>query len=88
MFPPFLKIFWSNMLRSSMSNSQNGPPKALVERLKIGRQTKKVDFFKVRDMLTIIQPRKKKHLTNVSSPLKTFYDHLRGRRDNLNFWDF
>ena len=49
---------------------------------------KNVDFFTVRDMLTIIQPRKKEHLTNVSSPLKTFYDHLRGRKDNLNFFDF
>ena len=39
-------------------------------------------------MLTTIQPRKKEHLTNVSSPLKTFYDNLRGPGDNLNILDF
>ena len=32
----------------------------------------KIDFFKVRDIDTPIQPRKKKHQTNVSSALKTF----------------
>ena len=63
-------------------------PRPLHTGPKMGCRTKNVDFFKVRDMLTIIQPRKKEHLTNVSSPLKTFYDHLRGRRDNLNFLDF
>ena len=34
--------------------------------------TQKIDFFKVRDIDTPIQPRKKKHQTNVSSSLKTF----------------
>ena len=34
--------------------------------------TQKIDFFKVRDINTPIQPRKKKHQTNVSSALKTF----------------
>ena len=34
--------------------------------------TQKIDFFKVRDIDTPIQPRKKKHQTNVSSALKTF----------------
>ena len=63
-------------------------PRHLHTGPKMGCRTKNVDFFKVRDMLTIIQPRKKEHLTNVSSPLKTFYDHLRGCRDNLNFLDF
>ena len=32
----------------------------------------KIDFFKVRDIVTPIEPRKKKHQTNVSSALKTF----------------
>ena len=34
--------------------------------------TQKIDFFKVRDIDTSIQPRKKKHQTNVSSALKLF----------------
>ena len=41
-------------LGSFMSNLQNGLPKGLVHRAKIGRQTKKVDFFKVGDMLTMM----------------------------------
>ena len=32
----------------------------------------KIDFFKVRDIDTPIQPQKKKHQTNVSSASKTF----------------
>ena len=66
-----------------------GPaPKGLVHRAKIGRQTKKVDFFKVGDTLTMIYLGEKKHLSDVSSWLKTFYDHLRGYRDNLKILDF
>ena len=34
--------------------------------------TQKIDFFKVLDIDTPIQPRKKKHQTNVSSALKIF----------------
>ena len=34
--------------------------------------TQKIDFFTVRDIVTPIEPRKKKHQTNVSSALKTF----------------
>ena len=34
--------------------------------------TQKIDFFKVRDIDTPIQPRKKKHQSNFSSALKTF----------------
>ena len=34
--------------------------------------TQKIDFFKVRDIDTPIQPRKKKYQTNVSSALKSF----------------
>ena len=51
----------------------------------------KSGFFKVWDTLTMIQLRKKKHLTNVSSPLKTFFDHLQGRWENPKksiFWKF
>ena len=88
MFPPFFEFFWAMMPRSLLQKTKSGPPKALWTGLKIDCRTKNVDFFKVRDMLTTIQPRKKEPLTNVSSPLKTFYDHLRGCRDNLNFLDF
>ena len=88
MFPPFFEIFQVGMLRSFMLNLQNGLPKGLVHRAKIGCQTKNVDFFKVGDTLTMIYLGEKEHLTNVSSSLKTFHDHLRGRRDNLNFLDF
>ena len=42
----------------------------------------KLDFFKVQDIDTPIQPRKKKHQTNVSQALKTFQDHLRRLRDS------
>ena len=44
---------------------------------------KKCRFFKVEDTFTMMQPRKKKHLTKVSSGLKTFYYHLRCSWDNL-----
>ena len=76
------------MLRSSMLNLQNDLPKGLVHRAKNDCQTKNVDFFKVGDTLIMIYLEEKEHLTNVSSWLKTFYDHLRGRRDNLNSLDF
>ena len=46
MFPPFFEIFQVGMLRSFMLNLQNGLPKGLVHRAKIGCQTKKVDFSK------------------------------------------
>ena len=88
MFPPFFENFQMGMLRLSILNLQNGLPNRLVHRAKIGCQTKNVDFFKVGDTLTMIYLGEKEHLTNVSSWLKTFYDHLRGRRDNLNFLDF
>ena len=48
MFPPFFEIFQVGMLRSFMSKTQNGLPKGLVHRAKIGRQTKNVDFFQSR----------------------------------------
>ena len=42
------------------------------EKSKNRSQPQKIDFFKVRDIVDPIQPRKKKHQTNVSSALKTF----------------
>ena len=51
-------------------------------------RNQKSGFFKVWDTLTMIQLRKKKHLTNVLSPLKTFYDHLQGRWENMIFLIF
>ena len=54
MFPPFFEIFWASMLRSFMLKTQNGLPKGLVHRAKIGCQTKNVDFFKVGDTLTML----------------------------------
>ena len=88
MFPPFFEFFQVGMLRSFMLNLQNGLPKGLVHKAKTGRQTNKVDFFKVGDTLTMIYVGEKKHLSDVSSWLKTFYDHLRGYRDNLKFLTF
>ena len=76
------------MLRSFMLKAQNGLPKGLVHRPKIGRQTKNVDFFKVGDTLTMIYLGEKKHLGDVNSWLKIFYDHLRAHRDNLKILDF
>ena len=84
----FLKFFGPWCKGRPCKKRKMALPRPLWTGPKIGCRTKNVDFFKVRDMLTIIWPRKKEHLTNVSSPLKTFYDHLRGRRDNLNFLDF
>ena len=43
-----------------------------AEKAKNRPTIQKIDFFKVRDIDTPIQPRKKKHQTNVSSALKTF----------------
>ena len=77
--------FQVGMLRSFMLKTQNDLPKGLVHRAKIGRQTKKVDFFKVGDTLTMIYLGEQKHLSDVSLWLKKFYDHLRGLRDNLKF---
>ena len=83
MFPPFFENFHLGMLRSFMLNLQNGLPKGLVHRAKIGCQTKNMDFFKVGDTLTMLWLGEKKHLSDVSSWLKWFYGHLRGLRDNL-----
>ena len=47
---------------------------------------KKSRFFKVADTFTMMWTRKKKHLTKVSSGLKTIYDHLRRSWDNLKNW--
>ena len=88
MFPPFFENFQAGMLRSFMLKTQNGLPKGLVHMANIGRQTKNADFSKVGDTLTMIYLGEKKHLSDVSSWLKTFYDHLRGYRDNLKILDF
>ena len=88
MFPPFFENFLMGMLRSFMLKTQNGLPNGLVHRAKIGRQTKNLDFYKVGDTLTMIYLGEMKHLSDVSSWLKTFYDHLRGYRDNLKFLTF
>ena len=85
MFPQFFKIFHSCMLRSSMLKIHKIQPKGLAQRAKIGCRTKNVDFFKVRDTVTIKLLGEKKHLSDVSSWLKRFYGHLRGLRDNLKF---
>ena len=56
-------------------NSTCRPKKAPFhggQKRQIWLMNQKVDFFKVRDIDTPIQPRKKKHQTNVSSALKTF----------------
>ena len=62
--------------------------RALGRVAKINSQTKNVDFFKVGDTLTILKLGEKKYLSDVSSGLKRFYDHLRGRRDNLKILYF
>ena len=54
MFPPFFEIFQVGMLRSFMLKTQNGLPKGLVHRAKIGCQTKNMDFSKVGDTLTML----------------------------------
>ena len=64
------------------------PPKGIVPKAKIGCQTKNMDFFKVGDTLTMIYLGEKKHLSDVSSWLKTFYDHLHGYIDNLKILIF
>ena len=74
----FSKIFFHTTLfenflptDASVANSKNQPSQRAGNTPKspIGQ---KIDFFKVRDIVTTIQPRKKKHQTNVSSALKTF----------------
>ena len=54
MFPLLIKIFHMCMLRSSMQKFRHFQPLGLVHKAKIGYQTKKVDFFKVGDTLTIV----------------------------------
>ena len=69
----FHTTLFENFLPTNVSavDVQNQPAQGLgtpQNRL----MTQKIDFFKVRDIDTPIQPRKKKHQTNVSSALKTF----------------
>ena len=55
----------------SVAGAQNKPAQGLGTPQN-RPMTQKIDFFKVRDIDTPIQPRKKKHQTNVSSALKHF----------------
>ena len=55
------------------------------QKLLVGQKN---DFFKVQDIDTPIQPRKKKHQTSISLTLKTFQDHLRWLWDNCKTFDF
>ena len=65
-----------------------GTHKGLCNRAKNACTVKKCRFFKVGDTLTTMLPRKKKHLTEVISPLKTFHDHLRSFGNNLKIPQF
>ena len=74
----FLKNFFHTTLfenflsnKVSVAAVQNQPAQGLGTPQNC-TMTQKIDFFKVRDIDTPIQPRKKKHQTNVSSALKTF----------------
>ena len=74
----FSKIFFhttlfENFLPNNVSvvDVQNQPAQGLGTPQNRS-MTQKIDFFKVRDIDTPIQPREKKHQTNVSSALKTF----------------
>ena len=71
------KIFHTTLFENFLPNgvsfaaAKNQPAQGW-EHPKIAHDPKKIDFFKVRDIDTPNQPRKKKHQTNVSSALKTF----------------
>ena len=51
-------------------------------------KSQKCDFFKVWDNDTTIQPGEKEGQTDVSSDVKTFYDHYRGFWEKSNFLIF
>ena len=61
---------------------------ATAHKGKNGLNDQKIEIFKVHDIDTIIQPRKKTHQTHVSSALKTFYDHMRGLWESGKFQNF
>ena len=74
----FHTALFENFLPNSLSvaDAKNEPAQGLGTPQN-RPMTQKIDFFKVRDIDTPIEQRKKKHQTNVSSALKTFLDHLR-----------
>ena len=59
-----------------------------AEKAKNRAWPKKIDFVKVRDIQTPIQPRKKKHQTSISLALKKFQYNLRWLWDNCKTFDF
>ena len=68
----FHTTFFENFLLTvaSVANAKNQTSQGLyTPKSPIG---KKIDFFKVRDIVRPIKPRKREHQTNVSSTLKTF----------------
>ena len=88
MFTHFFRFPSENMQHLLMQKTLFEAPKGLCNRAKNVLRVKKCRFFKVRDTLTTMLPRKKKHRTIVVSPLKTFYDHSRTFWNNLNFLVF
>ena len=88
MFTHFFRFPSENMQHLLMQKTLFEAPKGLCNRAKNVLRVKKCRFFKVRDTLTTMLPRKKKHLTIVVSPIKTFYDHSRTFWDDLKKLDF
>ena len=90
-FWQFFRFLWICMLTLLMQKPLFGRTTKLQHPKMHVFGNQKCGFLKVWDTLTMIQLRKKKHLTNVSSPLKTFFDHLQGRWENPKksiFWKF
>ena len=71
--------------KGSINSISNLTPNCWAEKAKNCSWDKKLNFFKVQDIDTPIQPRKKKHQTDVILALKTFQDHLRCLCDNSKF---
>ena len=88
MFPPFFKIFHSCMLRSFMHKFPNFQPTGLVHGAKNRLLHQKCRFFQSPRYVDHNIAWGKERLSDVSSWLKRFYDHLRGLRDNLKFLHF
>ena len=71
--------------KGSINSISNLTPNCWAEKAKNCSWDKKLNFFKVQDIDTPIQPRKKKHQTHVILALKTFQDQLRCLCDNSRF---
>ena len=67
---------------ANIVDAENSPLAPCLQGEKL-HQHEKSRFFKVEDTVTTMQPRKKKHLTKVSSEIQIFYDPLRCSLDNL-----